>query len=125
MFNLSTLSQAGLSATAPTSTASGTETTTQVPGKAESQEPPKPYYRFDVKMTCSGCSGAIDRVLKKNITSRMPSLLLRSGAPANMSFGGSSTSQRVLCILAGPDSVRLGPIPAALRRRQGKDRQDR
>ncbi|TFY79406.1 hypothetical protein EWM64_g4605 [Hericium alpestre] len=22
-------------------------------------------YKFDVKMTCSGCSGAVDRVLKK------------------------------------------------------------
>lgn len=37
------------------------------------QAPPKPYYKFNVKMTCSGCSGAIDRVLKKNITSRTPS----------------------------------------------------
>ncbi|GHJ85043.1 hypothetical protein NliqN6_1445 [Naganishia liquefaciens] len=58
-----------LNTTSPTSTPSGTETTTQVPGKTESQLPPKPYYKFDVKMTCSGCSGAIDRVLKKNITS--------------------------------------------------------
>ncbi|KAJ9106570.1 hypothetical protein QFC20_004062 [Naganishia adeliensis] len=71
---------------APTS---GPSTTTQVPEKtqpqaagtpqavdskanppaAEAREPPKPYYKFNVKMTCSGCSGAIDRVLKKNITS--------------------------------------------------------
>lgn len=23
------------------------------------------HYKFNIKMTCSGCSGAIDRVLKK------------------------------------------------------------
>ncbi|KAL1408306.1 Cytosolic copper metallochaperone [Vanrija albida] len=26
-----------------------------------------PAYNYTVKMTCGGCSGAIDRVLKKNI----------------------------------------------------------
>lgn len=28
-------------------------------------QPTKPYYHFDVKMTCDGCSGAVDRVLKR------------------------------------------------------------
>jgi copper chaperone len=70
------------SAQANIAPATGPTTTTQVPPttqaapaaeakvSAGAKEPPKPYYRFDVKMTCSGCSGAIDRVLKKNITSR-------------------------------------------------------
>jgi len=30
-------------------------------------EPPKPYYDFDVKMSCGSCSGAVDKVLKKII----------------------------------------------------------
>lgn len=29
--------------------------------------PTAPAYYYDVKMTCGGCSGAIERVLKKNI----------------------------------------------------------
>lgn len=29
-----------------------------------------PAYAYTVKMTCGGCSGAIDRVLKKNIEAR-------------------------------------------------------
>jgi hypothetical protein len=45
------------------------------------QAPPKPYYKFNVKMTCSGCSGAIDRVLKKNITSRTSRLFLPTLSP--------------------------------------------
>ncbi|KAJ9092720.1 hypothetical protein QFC19_008645 [Naganishia cerealis] len=47
--------------------ATGPEVTTQVQSKAQGPEPPKPYMRFNVKMTCSGCSGAIERVLKKNV----------------------------------------------------------
>jgi hypothetical protein len=30
-----------------------------------------PAYHYKVKMTCGGCSGAINRVLGKNIESRM------------------------------------------------------
>ncbi|KLT40004.1 hypothetical protein CC85DRAFT_304499 [Cutaneotrichosporon oleaginosum] len=29
-----------------------------------------PAYNYTVKMTCGGCSGAIERVLKKNIEAR-------------------------------------------------------
>ncbi|KAG7553564.1 hypothetical protein FFLO_02996 [Filobasidium floriforme] len=45
-------------------------TTNQIPqsgAQGETPNPPKPFYDFDVVMTCNGCSGAIDRVLKKNI----------------------------------------------------------
>jgi len=38
-------------------------TTTHVP----SHGPTAPAYHYNVKMTCSGCSGAVDRVLKKNV----------------------------------------------------------
>jgi copper chaperone len=33
-------------------------------------QPTAPAYVYDVKMTCGGCSGAIERVLKKNIEAR-------------------------------------------------------
>jgi hypothetical protein len=48
-------------------------TTNQIPqsgAQGETPNPPKPFYDFDVVMTCTGCSGAIDRVLKKNIVER-------------------------------------------------------
>ncbi|KAI5452901.1 Cytosolic copper metallochaperone [Naganishia albida] len=64
-----------IGASANLAPASGPTTTTQVPATTTAaaaapggaKVPPKPYYYFNVKMTCSGCSGAIDRVLKKNI----------------------------------------------------------
>lgn len=33
------------------------------------------HYKFNVKMTCSGCSGAVERVLKK-LDGTVPSTLL-------------------------------------------------
>ncbi|CAD6569887.1 MAG: Cytosolic copper metallochaperone [Tremellales sp. Tagirdzhanova-0007] len=32
-----------------------------------SSDPQTPAYHYNVKMTCGGCSGAIERVLKKNV----------------------------------------------------------
>lgn len=48
-------------------------TTNQIPqagAQGETPQPPKPFYDFDVIMTCGGCSSAIERVLKKNILER-------------------------------------------------------
>ncbi|WVQ79416.1 hypothetical protein IAT38_001513 [Cryptococcus sp. DSM 104549] len=36
---------------------------TSIPGSA----PTAPAYQYNVKMTCTGCSGAVNRVLGKNI----------------------------------------------------------
>ena len=48
-------------------------TTNSIPqagAQGEAPNPPKPFYDFDVVMTCGGCSSAIERVLKKNILER-------------------------------------------------------
>lgn len=37
---------------------------------APSSVPSAPAYHYNVKMTCGGCSGAIERVLKKNVEAR-------------------------------------------------------
>ncbi|ODO00746.1 copper chaperone [Cryptococcus wingfieldii CBS 7118] len=37
---------------------------TSIPGST----PSGPAYQYNVKMTCTGCSGAVNRVLAKNIT---------------------------------------------------------
>ena len=37
------------------------------------------HYKFDITMTCSGCSGAVERVLKKT---EGPSATLISAVPA-------------------------------------------
>ncbi len=62
-------------APAPTTmaTPSDPQTIKAPPGDGKENEninPIKPYYEFEVGMSCGSCSGAVERVLKKNIIER-------------------------------------------------------
>lgn len=52
-----------------------------------------PAYNYTVKMTCGGCSGAIERVLKKNIEAR--EYFVEDGEAGRDAYGSNSPSSSI------------------------------